>query len=55
MGIEFEVTADEPLEAVAEIAVGSGLLAEIREDIVNGKRRHADRLNSLACESALSG
>lgn len=35
-GIEFEITAEQPLEAVAEIAVGRCGLAKLREDAVDG-------------------
>ncbi len=46
-GIEFEVTTDEPLEAVAEIAVGRRSFAKMREHVMDRNFRHADRWNSL--------
>jgi hypothetical protein len=49
--IEFEVAADEALEAVAEIAVGGGGLAKGREAVVKAGLGHAVA-EFAACESA---
>lgn len=52
-GVEFEVTAEQPFKTVAEVAIGLGVVAEMRENVMDRGFRHADR-NSLARESALS-
>ena len=52
-GVELKVTPDKPFETVAEVAVGSGGLTKLREDVMDRNFRHADR-DSLARESVLS-
>ena len=47
--IEFEVTEDETLETIPQIAVRSGRLAELFEDGVNGLFSHHAFLSGCLC------
>ena len=38
--VEFEVTADQPFDAVAEVAVVEFLIAELSKDVVNREVAH---------------